>query len=176
MESDDNLISDALKLNWDHARHVETLRLRLTAVYILAVLGAGLAALESDAALIQRIAAILGLLISLFCWAMTHKWNAEFVNQIQCADRCARRLRVTSTSDQNSSEELHSYIGFPKPDPLLPKTINVRRMFNWFYITFIAVWVVVVLYAFSEPAPAVPETKPNTSLNSDAPRSGAPVS
>jgi hypothetical protein len=143
MDSEDNLIVEALKIDWDHARHVETQRLSLATVYILAVLGAGFAALSSDIFWVRILGSFLGLFISIFCWAMTHKWNAEFVNQIQSADKCAKRLKVNSESSQGK-EVLHSYIGFPKPDPLLPKAINVRRMFDWFYRVFIIVWLLII--------------------------------
>ena len=157
MNRNDEILASALKLNWDHARHIETLRLRLTTVYIIAILGAGLAALKGEVELIKQVAAVLGLLISIFCWAMTHKWNAEFVNQIQSADRCARKLRLEDGDEGEVSvgEEVHSYIGFPKPAPFLSRLINVRRMFHLFYVVFIGAWVFVSLYSFSLlPAPS----------------------
>jgi hypothetical protein len=171
MKSDDDLIVEALKIDWDHARHVETQRLRLVTVYIIAVLGAGLAAMKSDMPWIQGLASIVGLLISAFCWAMTHKWNAEFVNQIKSAELCARRLKVTSLASPEETEELFSYIGFPKPDPFLPKVINVRRMFNWFYAVFIVVWLIISVNVLLPKTPTADNqhnASPNKSLQSNS--------
>ena len=138
----EQLIIEALKLNWEHARHIEAQRIRLTTIYIVATLGAGMAALKSEIYWIRCIASILGFVISIFCWAMTHKWNSEFVNQIKSADKCARELKITF---EENDKELHEYIGFPQPDPFMPKIINVRRMFHWFYITFIILWLIILI-------------------------------
>lgn len=137
------LLIEALKLNWEHARHVEAQRIRLTTMYIVAVLGVGLAALKSEILWIQLMASILGLVTSIFCWAMTHKWNVEFVNQIKSADKCARELKILIGRNSGSYKVLHEYIGFPKPTSILPKVINVRCMFNLFYISFILVWLII---------------------------------
>jgi hypothetical protein len=171
MKPDDDLIVEALKIDWDHARHVEVQRLRLVTVYIIVVFGTGLAAMKSNIPWIQGLASILGLLVSVFCWAMTHKWNAEFVNQIKSAERCARRLKVTSLVSPEEIEELYSYIGFPKPDPFLPKIINVRRIFSWFYVVFTIVWLIIsvnVLLPTTKTVENQHNASPDKSLQSDS--------
>jgi hypothetical protein len=144
VESDHKLL-EALKSNWQHARHIEDLRLRLTTVYITTMLGAGFTAIKSEIFAIQVLGIGIGLLVTIFSWAMTHKWNVEFVNQIKKADACARRLKLIGSGSDPDQLNMHSFIGFPIRDPKLPK-LNVRLMFSLFYGSFLLAWIFLLFY------------------------------
>ncbi|NQU06843.1 MAG: hypothetical protein HQ568_12170 [Calditrichaeota bacterium] len=139
LTKEDNLIVEALKLNWEHARHIEAQRLRLFTAYILIMFGVGLTLLKGDLEFLRYISPILGISITLFCWIMTRKWNKEFVNQIKKADICAKKLNICS--DDNSDSNLHNYIGFPIKRVGLDKLLNVRHSFTLIYLLFFIIWI-----------------------------------
>src|ERR1700760_4418981 len=91
---DDNLVANALRLNWEQARHIESQRLQLIAVYLAMALGLGYASLQAGDHVIRLGATVFGLIVTLIAWAATHKLNGAFRTQILAADRCARRLVV----------------------------------------------------------------------------------
>ena len=151
--TDKDMILEALKLNWDHARHVENQRARLAAIY-LAVVGAGVAAaVKIPLVGRQRFwALVAGLLFCLICWCMTYKWNLEFGSLIDKAEKCAKTLQVTGSDGERA--KLYSYIGFPtqltdsppQEKHSLLKYVTVRRMFHLFYFLSAVIWLVLLYY------------------------------
>ena len=140
----DLLLLEALKLNWEHARHVEKQRNTLVIAYAGAMLAAGAVALSRDAQIPREAACLAGFLITVLCWGMTYKWNLAFDNQIRKADLCARSLSLLETSLAGSQLHiLHSYIGFPIRDKRLP-TLNVKLMFNFLYGLATIAWLLVL--------------------------------
>ena len=144
-QSDDDLMLDALKLNWEHARHLEGQRLQMTVVYI-ATLGAGVTLVADQQGATRALASSAGLLLTMFCWGMIDKWNLEVVNQIRTADKCARWLKVASQTTPGDTDELHAYIGFPvrRKRRLLAK-LNVRLMFTLLFIVSTVIWLVLLV-------------------------------
>src|SRR5882724_10269654 len=107
---DDNLIANALRLNWEHARHIENQRLQLAAIYLAMAFGLGFVALQPGDPFIRLGAVLLGLAITLIVWAMTHKLNSAFRIQIWLADRCAKQLVVQLPDSQDRYTALHGFI------------------------------------------------------------------
>ena len=131
---------EALRSNWEHARHIENLRLQMASGYIFAMLGAGAAVFEVEQIVFQYFGAIIGLLISVFCFGMTMKWNDAFDNQIKKADKCAKILRL---SDINNN--MHDFMGFPIRKKYY-EWLNVRLMYVLFYLSFIFIWISIISY------------------------------
>jgi hypothetical protein len=145
---DDNLVANALRLNWEHARHIESQRLQLAAIYLAMAFGLGFVALQPGDHVIRLGAVLFGLVVTLIVWAMTHKLNSAFRVQIWLADRCAKRLVVQLPDGHNEYTALHGFIGFPRrtPGSGIMRRINVRLMFNALYATFTLGWVVLFGY------------------------------
>ena len=143
---DDELVARALRMNWEHARHIEAQRLQLLAVHVAITLGLGYAAIYTGAPAVRVLAAELGFCLTLFCWGITHKLNSAFVFQIWQADRCARRLAVRDASRHDGFDGLHSLLGFPRKAPG-PRFLNVRTMFHFIYFAFALNWVLLLAYA-----------------------------
>lgn len=149
---EDDLVTQALRLNWDHARHVEIQRLQLTAVYVAMAFGLGLAALHPGDPVIRIGAAVLGSCVTLICWGMTHKLNRAFVNLIEHADRCARRLGIREWDERSEHEEfvaLHAFLGFPRmarERVSIVRRSNVRVMFHLLYGGFALTWLILLAY------------------------------
>lgn len=136
-------------MNWDHARHVEVQRLQSTALYLVAALGLGFAAIQPGDPFVKIAASALGLSITLFFWAMTHKLNSAFTNQIWYADRCARRLGIASSDGHHELVAIYAFLGFPRKAPgpyAFIRQINVRLMFHFLYCSFALGWLFLFAY------------------------------
>ena len=134
--SNEEKIMEALKQNWTHGRHVEDLRVRLATFYVAVMIGSGIAVLSNQVLLIKLVGFFIGILVTLICWSMTHKWNIEFSNQIKKADYCARTLIMKT----NTKKQLHEYIGFPIRDKNLP-WLSVRLLYHFLYGGFFLAWI-----------------------------------
>ena len=144
---DDNIVAGALRLNWDHARHVEKQRLHLLAIYVAIAAALGFVALHPGDPILRVGAALVALCLTLIVWAITYKLNNAFANQIWHADRCARRLAIQSLDGNNEYIALHGYVGFPrKPPAIAGVLLTVRLMFNVLYGTFAGTWTVLLGY------------------------------
>ena len=140
------LILEALKLNWEHARHVEKQRNTLALAYAGAMLAAGAVALEKDNLPINIGASIAGVFVTLLCWGMTHKWNLAFATQIQKADLCAKALTIVKSGGVGvSALLLHSFIGFPRRDPNL-RWLNIRLLFDILYGVTSLFWILFLAF------------------------------
>ncbi len=136
VDNDKKLI-ELIKCNWDHGRHLENLRMKLAAMYTGGMFALLLAQFKIEDIEAKLLSAIIGILLTLICTIATYKWNYEFKNQIQKADRCARKIFVTS--DNNHKETAHSLLGFPIREDRL-SWINVRLAYILLYSLFFTVW------------------------------------
>jgi hypothetical protein len=144
---DDNLVAAARRLNWDHARHVETQRLLRLAVYSAISVALGFVSIHPGDPFLRLGAPVLGLCITPIVWAITHKLGLAFANQIRLADRCANRLAIQALDGTNEYIPLHGYVGFPrKPPQFAGKLLTVRLMFDVFYGTLAAGWLILLGY------------------------------
>ena len=144
---DDNLVAAALRQNWDHARHVETQRLYLLAIYVAVAAALGYVAVHGGDPYLRLGATFLALSATVIVWGITHKLGQAFANQVRHADRCARRLAIQSLDGNNEYIALHGYIGFPrKPAGLAGLSFTVRLMFDAFYGTVAVAWVTLLGY------------------------------
>jgi hypothetical protein len=142
MEDEEKLL-EALKSNWQHARHVETLRSQFAGGYVAIASAILLYVFRYVGEFSSVIGAFTGFFLTLVCWGMTHKWNLSFVNQIKKADICAHSLKFKSPI--NGNEDMHAVMGFPIRDRILKK-LSVRLMFNLLYFSFTIVWLVIIRY------------------------------
>ena len=136
---DDQKILEALKSNFQHARHIEDLRLRMALGYIVATFGAGFVGIKGDAIELQITGCLAGFLLTMFCWGMTLKWNIEFANQIQRADACAKALKISAECGLDA-RNMHALMGFPRPN-----RPSVRFWFHLFYLAYAAAWIIVLI-------------------------------
>jgi hypothetical protein len=140
----DDLVAQALKMNWDHARHIEAQRMRSLAIYVLAALGIGYAALYAGAPAVRCLATELGLILTLAFWGMTYKLNREFRNQLIHAARSAQRL---TGSVLPQGENLVDFLAFPyPPGGRLFDQIRVGVMFHLIYAAFALNWILLLAY------------------------------
>ena len=95
---DDNLVAAALRQNWDHARHVETQRLYLLAIYVAIAAALGYVAIHGGDPYLRLGATFLALCVTLIVWGIARKLGRAFANQVRHADRCARRLKSSTAS------------------------------------------------------------------------------
>jgi hypothetical protein len=153
---DDDLVAGALRLNWDHARHLERQRLSLLAIYVALAVALGFVSVHPGDPFLRVGAAFLALCLTPIVWGITRKLGDAFANQVRHADRCARRLAIQSLDDQNQYIALHGYLGFPrKPPTFAGMLLTVRLMFNLFYGTAAIAWLILFGYlAFRQLAPA----------------------
>jgi hypothetical protein len=135
----DQKIIEALKSNFQHARHIEDLRLRMALAYILSTLGTGFAVIKGSGLEFQLTGCLAGLFLTIFCWIMTRKWNREFNNQIIKADKCARKLEFYD-SDGINVANLHQIMGFP-----LPIKPSVGFLFHCFYLVYAIAWISILI-------------------------------
>ena len=153
---DDNLVVAALRLNWDHARHVEMQRLYLLAIYAVFSAALGYLALHGGDPFLRVGAILIALCVTAIIWSMTHKLGRAFATQVWHADRCARRLVIQPLDGSNEYVALHGYIGFPrKPPALAGVLLTVRLMFDLLYGTLAGAWVILfgyLLFRFVAPA------------------------
>jgi hypothetical protein len=156
---DDNLVAAALRQNWDHARHVETQRLYLLAIYVAIAAALGSVAVHGGDPYLRLGTTILALCTTLIMWGIANKLGQAFANQVRHADRCARRLVVQSLDGNNEYIALHGYIGFPrKPASFARLSLTVRLMFDAFYGTVAVAWLTLLGYLafrFLVPAPVL---------------------
>jgi hypothetical protein len=145
---DDRLLVQVLRMNWEHARYVETQRLYLTVVYAALAAGIAYEALYSGDPVVKIAASAFGLATTLIFWGMIRKLSSEFVNQIAHADRCARQLMVQVEGGRGPIP-LHAFLGFPRkairPFAVLG-AINVGLMFRVLFGTFTLAWVFLLGY------------------------------
>jgi hypothetical protein len=122
----DEMLPKVFEQNWEHARHVEIQRLNFTSIYGAIVAGTLALGLREDTSLVQRIMLLFVLLIiSIFGFFMTLKWNSEFRNHIKKIDLMVSDPRIN----------LKHYMGLPLS--IKPK---VRWIFSLFYATLGALW------------------------------------
>jgi hypothetical protein len=156
---DDNLVSTALRLNWDHARHIENQRLKLLAIYTAIGVALGFASIHPGDPWVRVGATLFALCITLIIWGISHKLGRAFANQVAHADRCARRLAIQPLDGSNEYIELHGYLGFPrKPPRWAGHLLTVRLMFDVLYGTVAAIWILLLaylLFRFLLPAPTL---------------------
>jgi hypothetical protein len=145
---DDRVIVQLLRMNWEHARYVETQRLHLTVVYAALAAGVAYEALYSGDPVVKIAAAVFGLAVTLIFWGMIRKLSSEFVNQIAHADRCARQLMVQVEGGRGPIP-IHAFLGFPRkairPFAVLG-ALNVRLMFRVLFATFTLAWMFLLGY------------------------------
>lgn len=140
-EVDDDLkVVEALKANLVFLMHLDTLRIRLATVYMVAMMGVGFAAIGSESETVQKLGASLGLLVTMFCWFMTHKWNYDFVDKVSRLDDCSQQLVLENNT---KLKNIHDLLPFPVRNPKL-RIINVRLMFHLLYGTFALSWVILL--------------------------------
>jgi hypothetical protein len=140
----DDLVAQALKMNWDHARHLEAQRTHALAIYVLAALGIGYAALYAGAPAVRCLAAELGLILTLAFWGITYKLNREFRNQLIHAARSAQWLtgRVLQPG-----ENLVDFLAFPHPPGgRLLGQIRVGLMLHLIYAALALNWTLLLAY------------------------------
>jgi hypothetical protein len=146
---EENLVLQALRQNWDHARHVESQRLQSTFLYVATAFGLGFVALHPGDMVLRLGATLLGLSVTLIFWAIIHKLNGAFVVQIWYADRCARHLGIRPPDGKNDLIALHAYLGFPRKAGgqfAVLRRINVRLMYNALYGAFALSWLFLLGY------------------------------
>jgi len=144
---DDDLVVAALRQNWDHARHIESQRLWLLAIYVAIAAALGFVAVHPGDPFLRVGATFLALCVTAIVWGVTFKLGLAFANQVWHADRCARRLAIQSLDEENRYIALHGYLGFPrKPPSIAGMLLTVRLMFNVFYGTVAAAWVILLGY------------------------------
>jgi hypothetical protein len=141
----DDLVLQALKMNWDHARHIETQRMGALAIYMVMALGIGYGAIFAGAPAVRCLASELGLVTTLLFWGMTRKLNRAFRNQLIHAARGAQHLgdRVL-----RKDESLFDFLAFPtKPARGLLEQVRVGLMFHFIYAVFALNWVMLLGYS-----------------------------
>lgn len=144
-DPDDELIAQALKMNWEHARHIEAQRMAALAIYVLIALGVGYGAIFAGAPAVRCLAAELGLCVTLVFWGMTHKLNRAFRNQLLHAARGAQRLTGRAL---RPGESLIDFLAFPsKPGGGLFSQFRVGLMFHFVYAAFTLNWTLLLAYS-----------------------------
>lgn len=142
---DDQFLVQALRMNWEHARHIETQRLYCLAVYVTTAAGLAFGALTSGDYYVKLGASVCGLMLTFPFWGLTHKFNNAIRIQISRADDCARRL-ILQTADKRGPIPLHAFLGFPRKLRPPFSMINVRRMFEVVYGTCATGWLLFCCY------------------------------
>jgi hypothetical protein len=141
----DDLIARSLKMNWDHARHIEAQRMGALAIYVVMALGVGYGAVFAGVPAVRCLAAELGLCLTLLFWGMTLKLNRAFRNQLMHAARCAQRLTGRAL---RPGENLVDFIAFPiRPQGRLFGQIRVGLMFHFIYAVFALNWILLLGYS-----------------------------
>jgi hypothetical protein len=140
----DELVVQALKMNWDHARHIEAQRMGALAIYGVMTLGIGYAAIYAGAPAVRCLAAELGLVVTLVFWGMTQKLNRAFRNQLVHAARSAQHL---SARLLRQGESLFDLLAFPRRAARGPLgQISVGLMFHLVYAVFALNWALLLAY------------------------------
>jgi hypothetical protein len=142
---DDDLIAQSLKMNWEHARHVEAQRMGALAIHVVMALGLGYAAIFAEPSAVRWLASELGFCATLVFWGITHKQNRAFRNQLVHAARAAQR--VTTGGTLRPGESLIDFLAFPgRPSRELFGQIRVGMMFHFIYATFALNWALLLGY------------------------------
>ena len=158
---EDQLVAQALRMNWEHARHVEVQRFQVTATYVAIAFGLGYVSIQPGDMIVRTGASVLGVCVTLVFWGMAHKLNSAFINQIRFADLCARQLGIQDPDDGGRYIALHGYLGFPRKAPGrfgFVRRVNVHRMFNWLFALLLMGWLALagyLLFRFVAPAPSL---------------------
>ncbi|MCX5874823.1 MAG: hypothetical protein NT087_00720, partial [Deltaproteobacteria bacterium] len=140
------LLVEALKLNWQHARHIEIQRIALNLAYIGLMAAFAAFVLDKDLKPVSTLIVIhVAVFLTFLCWGMTSKWNLAFQKQIQKADACARTLQMSG--NQNNILSLHEFVGFPAPDKSLTR-LTVRGMFSILHWGIFSIWIIIAIFVF----------------------------
>lgn len=115
IENSDNELSkedyfNALKLNWDHARHQENQRLWLLNIYAV-VAAAIIGVIHLQGLSWISVASLFFLFFfSLSVYFACLKWNAEFANHITAIQWISEKNRIDKEDDKRGKTELRAAI------------------------------------------------------------------
>lgn len=144
------MVTEIVKVNMDHARHIEAQRMLLAIGYGVAMYTLLPSTLnyEPDDLIAKTAYSFLGLLVTILSGAMTYKWNEAFTRWIKAAEAVATSMKASSAADDDAGK-LRMLFGFKDRENTRASNtfignVGASRMFNMLYVGAAAIWVVVI--------------------------------